>query len=152
MNIFVEVSDEPDKSHQEFCQRNVEKKYRRGYSQFLAELIKHNVIDTGVFVQTVLKIVEQIELNQENQGSTKLVEELADCLVRMLKAIQSEMMRQDANADHEAKISHIRSTLKEEVSPRIQPFTVRQPEAVGLSNRARFTFMDIYDGIQKFSS
>ena len=72
MNIFVEVSDEPDKSHQEFCQRNVEKKYRRGYSQFLAELIKHNVIDTDVFLQTVLKIVEQIELNKENQGQLNL--------------------------------------------------------------------------------
>ena len=73
------------------------------------------------------------------------MEELADCLVRMIKAIQSE-------TNHEEKICHIRSALKEDVSPRIQPFTVRLPEAVGLSNRARFTFMDIFEGIQKFSS
>jgi hypothetical protein len=157
MNIFVEVSDEPDKNHQDFCQRNVEKKYRRGYSQFLAELTKHNVIDTEVFVQTVLKIVEQIELNQANPSAVKMVEELADCLVRMMKAIQAEMMRQeetdekDEKSNHAIKVSRIRSTLKGEVSVRIQPLTVRRPEAVGLSNKARFTFMDIYDGIQKFS-
>ena len=153
MNIFVEVTDEPDKSHNDFCQRNVEKKYRRGYSQFLAELTKYNIINTEVFVQTVLKIVEQIELNQMNQTSVKMVEELADCLVRMMKAIQSEMMRQDdgdEKSEHSVKITQIRSTMKENVAVRLQQFTVRRPEAVGLSNKARFTFMDIYEGIQKY--
>jgi hypothetical protein len=146
MSIFVEVSDEPDKSHQEFCQRNVEKKYRRGYSQFLAELTKHNVIDTEVFVQTVLKIVEQIEADLMNPNAAKRVEELADCMVRMMKAIPpTEMASQERG-----KIALIRSTLKGNVAGRIHPFTVRCPEAVGLSNKARFTFMDIYEGIQKY--
>jgi hypothetical protein len=40
--------------------------------------------------------------------------------------------------------------LKENVAVRIQPFTVRRADAVGLSNKARFTFMDIYEGIQKY--
>jgi hypothetical protein len=159
MNIFVEVTDEPDKDAQEFLQRNVEKKYRRGYSQFLAELVKHNVIDTGVFVQTILKIVEQIERNQANPNVVKMVEELADCLVRMMKAIQSEMMSSEDSDEKSSepsksgvsyKISQIRSTLKEEVAVRIQPFTVRRPEALGISNKSRFTFMDIYEGIQKY--
>lgn len=146
MNIFVEVSEEPDKSHQDFCQRNVEKKYRRGYSQFLAELTKHRVIDTEVFVQTVLKIVEQIEVDLMNPNATKRVEELADCLVRMLKAIPpTEMAGQEVSI-----LSQIRSMLKENVAVRIQPFTVRRADAVGLSNKARFTFMDIYEGIQKY--
>jgi hypothetical protein len=153
MNIFVEVSDEPDKNHQEFCQRNVEKKYRRGYSQFLAELIKHNVIDTDIFVMTILKIVEQIELNRCNPNAIKLVEEYADCLVRIMKAIQAEMMRSDSdqkeNEDSE-KISRIRLTLKENVAVRIQPLTVRSSDSSGISNKARFTFMDIHDGIQKY--
>ena len=147
MNIFVEVSDEPDKTHQDFLVRNVEKKYRRGYSQFLAELTKHNVIDSGVFVQTVLKIVEQIERNQANPNAIKMVEELADCLVRMMKAIHKDS---DEKSKYDEKISSIRSTLKKAVAGRIQPFTIRHPEATGLSNKSRFTFMDIYDGIQKY--
>lgn len=159
MSIFVEVAEEPDKDHQEFCQRNVEKKYRRGYSQFLAELTKHNVIDTEVFVQTILKIVEQIEYNQQNPNAVKLVEELADCLVRMMKAIQSEMVRQESDekeeesavSDHRAKIKRICSTLKENVAVRIQSLTVRRSDAVGISNKTRFTFMNIYDDIQKYN-
>lgn len=157
MSIFVEVAEEPNKTHQEFCQRNIEKKYRRGYSQFLAELTKHNVIDTAVFVQTILKIVEQIEYNQSNTNAVKLVEELADCLVRMMKAIQSDMIRQEtdekeeeSSSDHKMKIKQIGSTLKENVAKRIQSLTVRHPEAVGVSNKARFTFMNIYDDIKKY--
>jgi hypothetical protein len=146
MSIFIEVSEEPDKTHQDFCQRNVEKKYRRGYSQFLAELTKHHVIDTEVFVQTVLKIVEQIEADLMNPNAVKRVEELADCLVRMLKAIPpTEMASQEVST-----ITRIRSMLKEDVAMRIQPLTVRRPDAVGLSNKARFTFMDIYEGVQKY--
>lgn len=151
MAIFVEVSDEPDKTHQEFVQRNVEKKYRRGYSQFLAELTKHNVIDSRVFIQTVNKIVEQIELNQTNAGAVKLVEELADCLVRMLKAIHMDRaggVGSSEEKEEETTASVIRAALKEEAG-RIQPLTVRRPEATGISNKARFTFMDIYEGIQK---
>jgi hypothetical protein len=150
MNIFVEVSDEPDKNHQEFCQRNVEKKYRRGYSQFLAELIKHNVIDTDIFVMTILKIVEQIEINRYNANAVKLVEEYADCLMRIMKAIQSEMVDSDSDEKEDHKIPFVRTTLKENVAPRIQPLTVRSPDSTGISNKARFTFMDIHDGIQKY--
>lgn len=146
MSIFEEVSEQPDKSHQEFCQRNVEKKYRRGYSQFLAELTKHRVIESEVFVQTVLKIVEQIEVDLMNPNAVKRVEELADCLVRMLKAIPpAELASQEADG-----LTLLRITLKENVAIRIQPLTVRRPETVGLSNKARFTFMDIYEGIQKY--
>lgn len=146
MSIFEEVSEQPDKSHQEFCQRNVEKKYRRGYSQFLAELTKHRVIETEVFVQTVLKIVEQIEVDLMNLNAVKRVEELADCLVRMLKAIPpAELASQEADV-----LKLLRMTLKENVAVRIQPLTVRRQETVGLSNKARFTFMDIYEGIQKY--
>jgi hypothetical protein len=148
MAIFVEVSDEPDKTHQEFVQRNVEKKYRRGYSQFLAELTKHHVIDSGVFIQTVQKIVEQIELNQMNAGAVKLVEELADCLVRMLKAIQMDRASALEEKEEESTASVIRAALKGEAI-HIQPLTVRRPEAAGISNKARFTFMDIYEAIQK---
>ena len=82
-----------------------------------------------------------------------MVEELADCLVRMMKAIHLEMMRpedMDEKGDYDTKISQIRSTLKEVVAVHIQPFTVRRPEAIGISNKSRFTFMDIYEGIQKY--
>ena len=45
MSIFEEVPENKAENYNEVCKQNVEKKYRRGYSQFLAELIKHDVID-----------------------------------------------------------------------------------------------------------
>jgi hypothetical protein len=126
MSIFVDVAPAAaDESHQAFCQRNVEKKYRRGYSQFLAELTKHNVIETAVFVETVRKIVEQIELSQGDAEAVKRVEELADCLVRMMKALGCTV------GSAVTDMALIRSTLRGE-AVRIQPLTVRRADAPGV--------------------
>jgi hypothetical protein len=42
-----------------------------------------------------------------------------------------------------------RNALKDTIAIRIEPLTVRHPEALGLSNKARFTLLDIYERIQK---
>jgi hypothetical protein len=151
MQIFEEVSDTKAENYNEVCKQNVEKKYRRGYSQFLAELIKHNVIDNELFMKTINKILAQIENNIKTKESTKLVEEYADCLMKIMKAIQTESDKSDdSDNESETMIEEIRSTLKNDTIKCIYPLTVRNTENVGLSNKARFTFLDIYEGIQKF--
>jgi hypothetical protein len=45
----------------------------------------------------------------------------------------------------EDTLQTIRQILKNEFSDRIKPFTISQS---GLSNKARFTFLDIYESIQ----
>lgn len=149
MEIFDEVTEDiTSETYNELCKRNVEKKYRRGYSQFLAELIKHDVIDAETFMKSITKIISQVEANRTRSDSIKLNEEFADCLMKIMKAIWSDAVIDSPN-ESENKIRNIRITLKEEIACRIQPLTVRSVEAVGLSNKARFTFMDIYEGIQK---
>lgn len=163
MAIFEEIpaSSEAsvDGTYEDLIQRNIEKKYRRGYSQFLAELIKYNVIDREVFIKTVSTIIHQVELNLTNKESIKLVEEYADCLMKITKAIKIEtaaVTQEDADtSDEEEKksdnrMTEIRCVLKDDFMNRIQPLTVRQPEKVGLSNKARFTFLDVYEEIQRF--
>ena len=141
-------------TYNELCKRNVEKKYRRGYSQFLAELIKHCVIDTDVFMKTIMTIITQVENNLKTKEATKLTEEYADCLMKIMKAIQEDVDEYDSDSDDEDSkkdmIENIRQTLKGEPMAHIKPLTVRNPEWLGLSNKARFTFLDIYEGIQKF--
>jgi hypothetical protein len=44
----------------------------------------------------------------------------------------------------------IRTTLKEETAQRIHPWTVKNAEYVGISNKARFGFLSIYEDIQKW--
>lgn len=151
MEIFDEVLTNAAENYNEVCKRNVEKKYRRGYSQFLAELIKHDVIDADVFMKTVDKILTQIELNSKTSGAIKLNEEFADCLMKIMKAIQTDFdQTDDSDDERENKIAAIRSNLKGSTVERILPLTVRNAEFVGMSNKARFTFLDIYDGIKKF--
>jgi hypothetical protein len=153
MAIFEEVETNAE-NYNEVCKRNVEKKYRRGYSQFLAELIKHDVIDTEVFIKTINKIITQVENNLTKKESSKIIEEYADCLNKIMRAIQEDTdddnMSDDSSESAKEKVEAIRTLLKGEMSSRIQPLSARLPENVGLSNKARFTFLDIYEGIQKF--
>ena len=146
MEIFEEVAEDQTETYNEMCKRNVEKKYRRGYSQFLAELIKNNVMDTDTFLKILSKIIGQVEANTAIPESTKLIEEFADCLMKIMKAIRVDPFKNDEND----ALGLIRSTVKGEIMARIQPLSMRQPEMLGLSNKARFTFLDMYESIQRF--
>jgi len=137
MNIFDEVSETTEETYNEFCTRNVKNKYRRGYSQFLAELIKYNIIDIDIFIKTVNKIISQIEYNRTNTESVKLNEEYSDCLMKITKAIKTGT---DKN------ITQINTIFKTDILHRIQPLTLRNGDNLGMSNKARFTMLNIYEG------
>lgn len=143
MKIFEEVIETNEVDYNELVKRNIEKKYRRGYSQFLAELIKHEVIDTDIFIKTILTIIRQIELNITNSEFIKLNEEYSDCLMKITKAIQSD----DLDDDND-KIEEIRTIMKNDCLMKIKPLTIKNIENKGISNKARFTILDIYEGIQ----
>ena len=145
MEIFEEVVETSATSYNEVCKRNVEKKYRRGYSQFLAELTRHHVIPTETFMKVVETILRQVEVNAPLKEATKLNEELADCLMKIVKAIRNA--NNANNADETT--DRIRTILTQEAILRIQPLTLRDPAMEGISNKSRFTFMDIHDAIQK---
>lgn len=151
MAIFEEVKEDEAATYNEFCKRNVEQKYRRGYSQFLAELTKHNVIDSDTFMKTVMKIITQIDINIKKKESLKLIEEYADCLMRIMRAIKSSGVDDSsADSDSDDRVVVIRTAIKSDLSASIQPLTVKNSENMGVSNKARFTFLDIYEDIQKF--
>ena len=148
MKIFEEIADSSSETYNELCKRNVEKKYRRGYSQFLTELIKHNSIDTATFMKTITTIITQIELNLCTIESIKLNEEFADCLMKIMKAIKTNLPAEEEQDENH--IYQIRTILKRDMIDRIQPLTLRHPDYLGVSNKARFTFLDIYESIQRF--
>ena len=148
MEIFEEVADGKDENYTEMCKRNVEKKYRRGYSQFLAELIKHNIIDTETFMKSITTIIQQVERNATIKESIKLNEEFADCLMKIMKAIKVDKQNEDEDDIH-TMIQTVRGILKNEMLSRIHPLSVSTAENTGISNKARFTFLGIYEDIQK---
>jgi hypothetical protein len=70
-----------------------------------------------------------------------------------MKAIKTNSDRYDTDSNdenNEKKVEAIRMTLKGDTSARIHPLTVRNSDNTGLSNKARFTLLDIYEAIQKF--
>ena len=144
MEIFDEVSENID-DYNEICKRNIEKKYRRGYSQFLAELIKHDVIEVDIFIKIINKIISQIEQNSKNKDAIKPNDECADCLMKITKAIQTGQTGQSNKKN--ANIEKIRNVLKEQTLHRIQPLTLRNPDNIGISAKARFTILDMYESI-----
>ena len=145
IKIFEEIVDTNSDNYDELCKRNVEKKYRRGYSQFLAELIKYNTIDTDIFIKTLLTIITQIELSASNTESIKLNEEFADCLMKIIKAIRTNVV----DIDDEHPIYQVRNILKHDIMDRIRPLSVKRADFIGISNKARFTFLDMYESIQQ---
>jgi hypothetical protein len=102
MQIFEEVPENKAENYNEVCKQNVEKKYRRGYSQFLAELIKYNVIDNDVFIKTINTIISQIELNIKVKDAVKLNEEYADCMMKIMNAIKNGNDSNNNNNNNES--------------------------------------------------
>lgn len=149
MEIFDDVHETGTDNYNEVCKRNVEKKYRRGYSQFLAELIKYEVININTFMKTVNKILSQVELKSKSADAIKLNEEYADCLMKIMKAIQKSDATDETYND-DSMIIVIRQSLKGDTLERIKVLGVRNPVNNGISNKSRFTFLDIYEGILKF--
>ena len=90
-------------------------------------------------MKIITTIIRQVEVNLSNKDSVKLIEEFADCFMKIVKAIRVQ------DPSLEDTLHAIRQILKNEFSERIKPFTMSQS---GLSNKARFTFLDIYESIQ----
>ena len=118
----------------------------------LQKLIKHKVIDTDVFIKTINTIITQVELNSTLKDSVKLNEEFADCLMKIMKAIQTtSTSKEEDDEKEESNHSRIRSVIKKQIISRIHTLTLRNSDNIGLSSKSRFTFLDIYEGIQKFN-
>ncbi len=158
MAIFEEVETSAE-NYNELVKRNVEKKYRRGYSQFLAELIKHQVINEDVFLKTIDTIIKQVNNKLGDKDSIKLIEEYADCMMKIMKAINTDSSNNsDSDSDEEEEkvnnkykvMNGIKETLKSNVRNNIQPLTQKCDKNCGLSTKARFTFLDIYETIDTF--
>lgn len=141
LKIFEEVDESSAADYEDFVKRTEQKKYRLGYSQFLAELIKHGTVDIDLFMRTIQTIIRQLEAIAVKADNTRIVEEYADCILRITRAVKT--------CEATAGIVAIRAALGAEEA-RIRPFIAKNPDNKSLSNKARFTLMDICDAISRF--
>lgn len=140
LNIFVELDDAEDTE----CaiERRKEKKYRQGYSQFLAELLKHNVVDTNAFYNTIEQIIKQIDNQSQLVDKTSTIEEYGDCLIKLLK-----VLKPPTSDGISEKMSELRTKLSSNLKSKMEELTRKSAERPSLNNKIRFTMMDAIDAI-----
>lgn len=141
IQIFEEIDESSAADYNDFVKRTEQKKYRLGYSQFLAELIKHGTVNTDFFMKTVKTICKQLTQAAKKDECTRIVEEYADCLSRIMKAIQTSTVTES--------ISSIRKDICVDINV-LEPYTKKDPANKSLSNKARFALLDIYEAVSKF--
>ncbi len=130
--IFQEVEEGECANMEEFIQKNKEKKYRQGYSQFLAELLKHSIVEHSAFVATIKLIIQQIDALSKQEDKSNVLEEYSNCLLHIFRAIKG----------HAAVSSAIRSDIAEIAAEQLGPLTVCSTERPSLTNRIRFSILN----------
>jgi len=132
--IFTEVEGAPDvgtEDYKAFVEAQERKKFRRGYSQFVAELVKCGEADKDAFGTLIIQIVRVLETSHNNAEKTLLCEEYIDCLSNMCTSASAILSASEGAADIKSRLSAI----------------VKKPrsEIPGLTNKGRFALMDLVE-------
>ncbi len=136
--IFCETEKTPDvgtADYVKFVESQEKKKFRRGYSQFVAELTKLGEVNYADFRSLIESIVGSIQKVYLVPDNTLLCEEYVDCLSRMCNAGESILSKEKWANDQIHLLAGI-SSLPRSSSP-------------GLSNKARFALMDLLDFVKR---
>lgn len=136
VHVFKEVDagTEPDPSsvdYKAFVEAQERKRARRGYSQFVAELVKLGEADMNAFAALLSQIVQVIELHHTNAEKTLLCEEYIDCLGNMCKSASSILCKADWAEDLKSRLAVLSAKPRKDVP--------------GLTNKARFALMDLVE-------
>jgi hypothetical protein len=134
--IFEDVVEVPEggDNYESFVEKNKEKRYRQGYSQFLAELTGLEILDLSTLRDTFQLLLSLIQRHGSTAGKKTLIDEYADCLVRMSKVLKKRVTPFFSNA---------RSTLLESCGATLN--TCISVKCESISPKSRFLLMDVKD-------
>lgn len=130
LEIFDEVDEKDSVNYDEFVQKVKEKKYRLGYSQFIAELAKLEILPLTILSATFTKLVTLVSSNLTDLSKRTLLEEYADCLLRMTRVFKG-------------KNTVFTKLAKQTLSPTILVLRTRANDSC--SSKVKFAIMDICD-------
>jgi len=140
MGIFDEVEEMSvaKEDYAAFLERNKQKIFRLGYSQFLAELSRNGVLSSTIILATLNKLLDQICIFGQKSDNNKLIEEYCDCLLRMIKIfekVQSGSYLGSLKTD-------IHLNMNDRISEILKNSSANYPS---ISKKAKFSLMDISD-------
>ena len=132
--IFSEMDTSPDvgtADYKAFLEAQERKKFRRGYSQFVAELVKYGEADKNAFASLLRQIMSVLEESVKIPERTLTCEEYIDCLSNMCNSA-SAILSACSWADE----------LKSRIDVLVK---ITRSDSPGLTNKGRFALMDISD-------
>ena len=134
LNIFEE--EEESNTYDQFIERNREKKYRQGYSQFLSELIVYKILSVDKIVTIFQKIIEQLTIQGQIDNKTTITDQYIDCLLRITKVLHNK------NDDF---FVNIRRSLFIIVNEPIQNILDNKNTYISISNKSRYLLLNVLD-------
>jgi hypothetical protein len=141
-SIFEDISEvETADSYKTLLESNSDKAYRKGYAQFLGELIKYSVLDTVLFVSTLQTIITNINVMATKETTKLTLDEYVACLQRIMGSIQTERT---------ALALELRPVLKTRFLDSLTALSAKNEAFVGVSSRSRFAIMGIVDVLKTF--
>jgi hypothetical protein len=138
-SIFEEIDETSSAGMEEMIERNKQRRYRQGYSQFLTELLKQGIVEPAAFTTTVNMIITQMRTVSTQEGKTNVMEEYMNCLSRILKALAEKTPETDA----------MRATLLPVLAEELTPLTAMAAGRPSLTNRIRIGIMNALDTLKK---
>ena len=140
LEIFDEIEEVPEggENYEAFVEKNKEKRYRQGYSQFLAELAALEILDLSNLEQTVRKLMDLMVKYASIAEKKSLVEEYADCLVRMSRVLKKKSSPFFTTA---------KNSLTVITKSSIERMLTNKEQFPSLSPKARFILMDVRDNL-----
>lgn len=136
LEIFEECDETKVENYDLFLIKNREKKYRQGYSQFLAELTSFRILSEDKLIKIFKIISEQIELQGKSDNKITLNEQYIDCLLRITKVLRNKT---------EPFFVNIRSKLYNIVNNTYNTIDNNKNIYKSLSPKSKFLLMDILD-------
>lgn len=139
---YMEIFEEADvnvkaEGMNAFEKKVAEKKYRQGYSQFIAELTTLEILSVDSLAALFKTLFTQIEKHSRHEENKPLVEEYVDCLLRM-----SRVMKDKNNHFFRSMRHKIHEQNKETLASLIHTKDSTFPS---LSSKSRFLLMDVQD-------
>ena len=139
---YLEIFEEADVNiasgdMESFEKKNIEKKYRQGYSQFLAELTTLEILSFDCLASTYHTLLQHIDKHGKIAENKPLIEEYVDCLLRMSRVLKDKSS-EFFTTSRSKLYNQTRDTLDVLIN-------LRDGTYPSLSPKARFLLMDIRD-------
>lgn len=139
LEIFKECDEDNGKDYNGFVKKNSEKKYRLGYSQFLAELIILRILSLDKILRIFTIIIEQIHAKGKEKDQISLIEEYINCLLRITKVLRKRT---------EEFFINLRVILLPIITEAKRVIDINNLDYISISSKSKFLLMDIEDFIK----